>query len=108
MAFAVASRVPGKARAPRRGVAKGQFAREQSLVDSHAGFAKPVLPPHAAALPIAPVLQTKLKVGASDDKFEQEADRVAGEVMRKGHGRGAALDSRRDQADSTTVLVQRL
>ena len=41
-----------------------------------------IVRPHAAALPKAPVVQTKLKSGEPNDKFEQEADRVADEVMR--------------------------
>jgi hypothetical protein len=40
-------------------------------------LAKPSFQPRAAALPTAPVIQTKLKVREPNDKFEQEADRVA-------------------------------
>ena len=40
--------------------------------------AKPVFQPQTAAPPSAPVIRAKLKVGEPDDKFEQEADRVAG------------------------------
>ncbi len=36
----------------------------------------------ANALPVSGVLQAKLTIGKANDPFEQEADRVAGEVMR--------------------------
>lgn len=71
MALAMISKPPArrpqawaKARGPRRG---------------RTGFAKP-----APVTPLGPVpvIQPKLTVGAPDDRFEQEADRVADEVMR--------------------------
>jgi hypothetical protein len=61
-------------------------------------------------LPTPPVIQTKLKVGASDDKFEQEADRVAGKVMRLPHGARPAFDSYSELSESpgmATAAVQR-
>ena len=58
-------------------VPKRKSARAQHPADSRFGFAKPVFQPPTAALPTAPVIQAKLKVGEPNDKFEQEADRVA-------------------------------
>jgi hypothetical protein len=55
---------------------KQKSARAQHPADSRFGFAKPVFQPQIAALPTAPAIQTKLKIGESNDKFEQEADRV--------------------------------
>jgi hypothetical protein len=55
---------------------KQKSARAQHPADSRFGFAKPVFQPQTAALPTAPAIQTKLKIGESNDKFEQEADRV--------------------------------
>ena len=45
--------------------------------------------PIAAAAPI-PVLQTKLEIGAPNDRFEQEAERVADQVMRMPSSDGMA------------------
>ena len=38
--------------------------------------------PLTVALPTVPVIQAKLKIGEPDDRFEEEADQVADEVMR--------------------------
>jgi len=48
------------------------FAPKQNLA-----FFRPVNSPH---------VQAKLKVGATNDRYEQEADRVADQVMRKNWG----------------------
>ena len=37
---------------------------------------------HGLADLTVPMIQTKLTIGRSDDKYEQEADRVADQVMR--------------------------
>lgn len=45
-----------------------------------------------------PALQPKLKIGAPDDKYEQEADRVADQVMRMSDTQGAQrVEGRPDQ-----------
>lgn len=82
MAFALLSRSRSKTQGSVKPVPKGKSARAQHPADSRFGFAKPVFQPQTAALPMPPVIQTKLKVGEPNDKFEQEADRVADEVMR--------------------------
>ena len=110
MAFAVLSRTLSKTKGPVRPVAKGRAARKQYTADSKFGFTGPVFQRPAAVLPTPPVIQTKLKVGASDDKFEQEADRVAGKVMRLPHGARPAFDSYSELSESpgmATAAVQR-
>ena len=52
----------------------------------HSTLAQPSSPPH-------PALQPKLKVGPPNDRFEQQADRVADQVMRMADPQGSgALD----------------
>jgi Domain of unknown function (DUF4157) len=51
-------------------------------VDARSGFAKPASKVNAPKPAAPPVIQTKLKVGAPNDEFEQEADDVAEEIMR--------------------------
>ena len=82
MAFALVSRSRSKTQGSVKPAPKQKSARAQHPADSRFGFAKPVFQPHTAALPTAPVIQAKLKIGEPDDKFEEEADRVADEVMR--------------------------
>jgi Domain of unknown function (DUF4157) len=77
MAFALLSRSRSKPQGSVKPAPKQKSAREQHSADSRFGFAKSVFQPQTAALPTAPVIQTKLKVGEPDDKFEEEADRVA-------------------------------
>jgi hypothetical protein len=77
MAFALVSRSRSKTQGSVKPVPKRKSARGQHAADSRFGFAKPVFQPHAAALPTASVIQTKLKVEEPNDKFEQEADQVA-------------------------------
>ena len=84
MAFVLLSRSRSKPQGSVKPVPKQKSARAQHSADSRFGFAKPVFQPHTAALPTAPVIQTKLKVGGPDDKFEQEADRVV-ELMENGN-----------------------
>jgi hypothetical protein len=60
-------------------------ARAQHPADVRFGSAKSVFQRQIAALPPAPVIQTKLKIGESNDKFEQVADRVA-ELTENGNG----------------------
>jgi Domain of unknown function (DUF4157) len=84
MAFALLSKSQSKTQGSVKPVPKQKSARGQRPADSRIGFAKPVFQPPATALPTAPVIQTKLKVGEPDDKFEQEADRVA-ELMENGN-----------------------
>jgi hypothetical protein len=77
MAFALLSRSRSKPQGSVKPVPKQKSARGQHSADSRFGFAKPVFQPQTAALPTVPVIQAKLKVGEPDDKFEEEADRVA-------------------------------
>ena len=71
MALAMTSKAPARrpqARAKAQGPRRGRT-----------GFAKP-----APVTPVGPgpVIQHTLTVGAPNDRFEQEADRVADQVMR--------------------------
>lgn len=50
--------------------------------DSQPGFDSLAFPLRATSRPVAPFVQTKLKIGEPNDRFEEEADRVADEVMR--------------------------
>jgi len=43
---------------------------------------KPVCPCDGGCPRCAPIIQYKLTIGQPDDKYEQEADRVADEIMR--------------------------
>lgn len=82
MAFVLLQRSGSKAQGSVKSVPKRKSARGQHSADSKSGFAKLVFQPPATALPTVPVIQTKLNVGEPNDKFEQEADRVADMVMR--------------------------
>ncbi len=82
MAFALLSRSRSKPQGSVKPVSRQKAARVQRPADSYFGFPKPVFQPQTAALPMAPVIQAKLKISEPNDRFEQEADRVAGEVMR--------------------------
>jgi hypothetical protein len=82
MAFALLSRSRSKTQGSVKPVLKRKFARGQHSAESHFGVEKSVFQPRTAALPTAPMIQTKLKIGEPNDKFEQEADRVADMVMR--------------------------
>jgi hypothetical protein len=55
-------------------------ARVQGAADLRFGFTTPTFQPPAVALPMASVIQTKLKIGEANDRFEQEADRIADQV----------------------------
>jgi hypothetical protein len=82
MAFALLSRSRSKTQGSVKFVPKGKSARGQHPADSRFGFGKPVFQPPTAALPTVPVIQAKLKIGESNDKFEEEADRFADAVTR--------------------------
>ena len=82
MAFALVSRSRSKPQGSVRPVLQRQSARVQHPIDAPFGLANPIFQPHTAALPTVPVIQAKLKIGEPNDEFEQEADRVADEVMR--------------------------
>ena len=81
MTLAGLSRSNRVASAPRR-LAKGQGRRATRGVGSRAGFVglAPRLDAAISALP--PRIQAKLEIGRPNDRFEREADRVAGQVMR--------------------------
>lgn len=82
MAFVLLSRSRSKTQGSVRPVPKQKAARVQRPADSRSGFEKPVYQLKTTVLPTAPVIQTKLKIGEPNDKYEQEADRVADMVMR--------------------------
>ncbi|MGH8563234.1 MAG: eCIS core domain-containing protein [Gammaproteobacteria bacterium] len=77
MAFAILSR-PKRAAA----VSSNLVRKRKASHGQRATYSQPRFEGHAAWLPMAPVIQTKLKIGEQNDKFEQEADRVAEQVMR--------------------------
>jgi uncharacterized protein DUF4157 len=81
MAFVFLSRSRSKPQASVRSLPQRRsfLARHSS---SQFGFATPGFQPSTRALPTVPAVQTKMKVGESNDKFEQEADRMAVQVMR--------------------------
>src|ERR671919_2843058 len=85
MAFALLSRSKSKPQGSVKPVPRGKSARAHHSADSRFGFAKPVFQQPTAALPTTPVIQTKLKVGEPNDKFEEEADRMA-ELTGNGNG----------------------
>jgi hypothetical protein len=67
------------------------------------------LRPGATTFPHQPVLQTKLKVGEPNDRFEQEADRVAAEVVRMPASIGTEPIAAADPGSGRIVpLVQRI
>jgi Domain of unknown function (DUF4157) len=82
MAFVLLSRSRSKPQGSVKPVPKQQSARGQHSADSRSGSAKLVFQPPATAQPTTPVIQTKLKVGEPNDKFEQEADQMVDNVMR--------------------------
>ena len=104
MAFALLSRSRSKPQGLVKPVPKRKSACGPHS-DSRFGFAKPVFRPQTAALPSAPAIQTKLKVGEPDDKFEQEADRVA-ELTENGNG--SISPSAAAQSRSPVGSLQRL
>lgn len=53
-----------------------------------------------------PLIQTKLKIGAANDKYEQEADRVADQVMRMAEP--ANTNATGISGDNTTSNIQRM
>ena len=57
--------------------------------------------------PGSPRIQPKLKIGATSDPLEQEADRLAEQVMR-GPERGAARDGHAGAGHDHTAMVRRL
>ena len=50
-------------------------------------------PPPRIALPFGGVVQTKLTIGEANDSYEQEADRVAKDVVQRIHSSGSATDA---------------
>jgi hypothetical protein len=105
MALALLSKSRNKTQGSVKPVPKRKFARARHSADSRFGFAKPVIQPHITALPTAPVIQPKLKLGEPKDEFEHEADRVA-ELPENGNGSIAA--SAAAQRRSPVDNLQRL
>jgi hypothetical protein len=113
MAFALLSKSQSKTQGSVKPGPKRKSAREPRPADSRPGFAKPVFQPSTPALPMAPVIQTKLKVGEPNDKFEQEADRVAEleadrETELTENGNDSTLSSAAAQSRSPVGNLQRL
>lgn len=82
MAFALLSRSKRAAAVSRMPMHKRKSVPGRRVIDSQPGFERPASPLLATSPPGALAVQTKLKIGRPSDKFEQEADRVAEEVMR--------------------------
>jgi Domain of unknown function (DUF4157) len=81
MTFAGLSRSKRVTPAPPR-LIKVKARAAPRLGDSRFGFVGPAPRLGASISPHPPGLQTELKVGKPNDKYEQEADRVADQVMR--------------------------
>src|SRR5262245_45763161 len=77
MAFALVSRSRSKTQGSVKPAPQHKSAGAQHPADSRVGFAKSAFQPQTAALPTVPVIQPTLTVGEPDDKFKEEADRVA-------------------------------
>src|SRR6266436_5563266 len=105
MAFALLSRSRSKPHGSVKPVPKQKSPRGQDPAKSGFGFAKPFFQPATTALPTAPVIQAKLKIGEPDDTFEQEADRVA-ELTENGNG--SISPSAEAQSRSPVGHLQRL
>lgn len=82
MCFALFTRPKRAAAVSSIPVSKRKAAPERYAFDSQLGFKPPASLQHATLLPVTPVIQTKLKIGQPNDKYEEEADRVADMVMR--------------------------
>ena len=81
MAFAGLSTSKRPSLAPQRPV-RGKSRSAARPVASLQDFVGPVPRLNAPIVPHPPKIQAKLEVGPPDDKYEQEADRVADQVMR--------------------------
>lgn len=79
MAFAFLARPKHAAGSSSTPIRRRKAVSGQRGVDSR--FERPTSLLHGTSLPIAPVIQAKLKIGEPNDKYEQEADRVADMVM---------------------------
>jgi hypothetical protein len=106
MPFALMSRPRSKAPVSTKPIPKRKSVGGWRAVDSQSGFERPASLLHATSLSIAPVLQTKLKIGEPNDKFEQEADRVADEVMRMPEPR--ALETAEISGSASPTRIQRV
>ena len=82
MAFALTTKSRTKTKGPMKPLPKRKTAPGRHSNDSRFGFGKPVFQLNVADPATAAVIQTKLKVGKLNDRFEQEADRVSEQVMR--------------------------
>ena len=81
MAYARMRRSSESAPATQRSVRRRRAPTRPALLDRRLGLGD-CAKPRIAALRTTPVLQAKLEVGPPNDRFEQEADRVADQVMR--------------------------
>jgi hypothetical protein len=82
MALASLSRSSSKSQGAVKSAPTRKPVHGQHSADSRFGFTKPIFRAPTPELLMAPVIQTKLKVGEPNNKFEQEADRVADEVTK--------------------------
>lgn len=78
MAFVLISKPGTKTKISATPVRKHKPSAWATYCRSQLGFARSASRPRSAV----PVIQTKLQIGEPNDKFEQEADRIADEVMR--------------------------
>ena len=82
MAFSLMTRAkPGASATPVPGARK-KAALRQRAAGCGSAFESLPLRLHAAELPMGGLIQPKLKIGGPNDEFEQEADRIADEVIR--------------------------
>jgi len=103
MTFALISKPRSKALATTKPTAKRKSVSGRRAVDWQPGFENPAARLLTTALPSAPVVQAKLKIGEPNDKYEQEADRVADMVMRMPEPRASARVEVSGSASPTNI-----
>jgi len=105
MALAFAFRSSSRKPAPATRAARRRPARAPLRTDAGPGCKAFAPGSILASASTAPTLQAKLEIGRPNDRFEQEADRVAEEVLRS---RTATASAGPAGADRTAPSVQRL
>lgn len=81
MAFALLSKTK-RSRTTIAAARRKSSAQRLHALNPQRGMRDAAWQPQPSISATPPLIQTKFKVGAPNDKFEQEADRVADEVMR--------------------------
>jgi Domain of unknown function (DUF4157) len=105
MAYALASKSKGATPATVAPVRRNQRGRHGGPAGNGRGAGSLARPRIAASAPM-PFLQPKLEVGAPNDRFEQEAERVAEQVMRM--PASAALPAVSTAAGGAQRSIQRI